>query len=42
MPTIADSWIREGIEKGREEGREEGIEEGIEKTALKMIENNYE
>ncbi len=35
MPTIADSWIREGIEQGIEQEREDG--KSI--TAVKMIEN---
>lgn len=44
MPTIAQMWIKEGMEKGVEKGVEKGIEKGIKKekmeTAKKMIQLN--
>ena len=35
MPSIAEAWVREGIEKGIEQGIEKGIEQGIEKGVEK-------
>ena len=29
MPTIAEQWLKQGIEKGKREGIQEGIREGI-------------
>ena len=48
MPTIAEMWIKEGMEKGLEKGMEKGMEKGIEKgiekgkldSARKMIKLN--
>lgn len=40
MPTIAEMWIKEGMEKGLEKGMEKGIEKGKLDGARKMIKLN--
>lgn len=42
MPTIAEHYIQEGMEKGILLGEEKGLEKGLEKSALGMLEKKLD
>ena len=45
MPTIAETWVQEGIEKGLEKGRQEGLEKGKQEGSaavmLRMLQRRF-
>ncbi len=37
MPTLAERWVKEGIQKGRQEGRQEGYILGIQEVLITLL-----